>query len=231
MRSNERSSEAETRTYTEQDVIAKYGRGLPTYRKIRRQTGYKRTFDKTDRAEMDAVRDWLVHDNGFLRLVDTYACYCRILANRGYGSVDDIQTIRSDHPGLVARLADNVAKFEVSYVWHDLLDSTHAIMHGEGGDGYWPFLDKAYLDISNMTVGKAIINLDEVWAVVYGTLKALIDKFVERERQMKGYSCYYCDRCGAAIYDGRQARFDPYENLLHCATCAKVCYHWKGRRK
>lgn len=220
----------EKRLYTEQDVIAKYGRGLPQYRKIRRQTGYKRTFDKTDRAELKAVQDWLVEDDEFRGLVDIYACYCRILTRRGYGSSIDRSLVIGDHPGLVEKLCLNFAKCETEYIWHDLLDSTRAIMTGDGGDGYWPFLDKAYLDISNMTVGKAIINLDEVWAVVNGTLKEFTDKCAEREACFKNSSCLRCDRCDAPIYDGKDARFDPYENLLHCKTCAKDCTHWNGHR-
>lgn len=231
MQPDKAGAQPEKRFYTEQDVIAKYGRGLPTYRKIRRQTGYRRTFDKTDRAEMAAVRSWLSGDTGFRRLVDVYACYCRILADRGYGSSADRDLVLMDHTALVDRLVLNFAKCETEYVWHDLLSSARAIMRGDDGDGYWPFLDKEYLDIPHMKVGKAIINLDEVWAVVYGVLKEFTDTCAEREACVKNSFCLRCDRCNAPIYDGKDARFDPYENLLHCKTCAKGCTHWKGLRK
>ena len=218
--------------YTERDVVEKFGRSLPKYRKIKRQNGYKRMFDKTDRAEMDAVRDWLVHDDEFLRLVDIYASYCRILANRGYGSSDDIMACRSDHPGLVSRLADNFAKCEVEYVWYELIGSASAILTGDGSaDGYWPFLDKAYLDIANMTVGKAIINLDEIWAVVEVTMDEFIQKCASREALAVANTVYTCDRCGAKIYVPSKSRFDHYENLLHCEKCVKECTHWKGHKK
>ena len=50
---------SEKRAYTEADVVARFGRGLPKYRKATKERGYVRSFDKTDRAEMKAVRTGL----------------------------------------------------------------------------------------------------------------------------------------------------------------------------
>lgn len=217
--------------YTEKDVVERFGRGLPAYRKVRRSKDYRRTFDKTDRAEMDAVIGWLVSDDEFRRLVDVYASYCRIAADRGYGSSADRDLVLRDHPGMVERLARNFAKCEVEYIWHDMVCGANEIMTGDGGDGYWPFLDAEYLDIAHMKVGGAIINLDEVWSVVSDTMDEFIRKCAGREAGHHPGSNYVCDRCGAAIYDRQASRFDAYENLLHCQKCAKECTHWKGHRK
>ena len=95
----------------------------------------------------------------------------------------------------------------------------------------WPFLDREYLDISHMKVGKAIINLDEVWAVVDSTMDEFAQKCAEREAGFLKNSSFVCDRCKTRIYSGRRSRFDPYENILHCEKCAKGCTHWKGLKK
>ena len=223
---------SEKRAYTEDAVILRFGRGLPKYRKAAKGRGYVRSFDKTDRAEMKAVQDWLVDDQEFISLVAVYACYCRILALRGYGSSEDRRLVLEDHSGLVGRLCLNFAKCETAYIWYEMLGSANAIMTGDGSaDGYWPFLDKAYLDITNMTVGKAIINLDEVWAVVKVTMDEFIQKCASREALAVANTVYTCDRCGAKIYEPGKSRFDHYENILHCEKCVKECTHWKGHKK
>ena len=223
---------SEKRAYTEADVIERFGRGLPKYRKATKERGYVRSFDKTDRAEMKAVTDWLVEDQEFIQVVDVYACYCRILALRGYGSSEDRRLVLEDHSGLVGRLCLNFAKCETEHIWHDMLGSANAIMTGDGSaDGYWPFLDREYLDISHMKVGKAIINLDEVWAVVDSTMDEFVQKCAEREAGFLKNSSFVCDRCKTRLYSGRLSRFDPYENILHCEKCAKEFAHWKGLKK
>jgi len=198
-----------------------FGVGVPQWRKDRR------LYSREEKLEMDKLVDWICFDHDYLRAFAIYFHYAAILKDRGYGSAKDL-VWDPDWITWHTKVMRNFARNTVEYVYYDMCCDPTTIL-GEGhGDGYWIYLDREYQDITHMKVGDAVLNLDEVWAVVDGILTEWQEKGMERERHHKEHSCYTCDRCGAKIYDKTGTRFDVYENLLHCKECAKLCAdHWK----
>lgn len=211
-------------------VRERFGVSVPRWRKNAkgRVPDYVRSYSKAEMAEMKALEDWICSDREYRKLFDVYFGYCDILNARGFVSGKDCvnRLLPSKWREDVLR---NFAKCQVQYVYHDMCCDPATILGHGSADGYWIYLDREWQDISHMKVGDAILNLDEVWAVVDHTLGEWIDKGLERESHLKTYHSIKCDRCGERIPDYRKGgcRFDAFENLLHCEKCVKECTHWK----
>lgn len=204
---------------------------VPTWRKNPKGKvcDYVRVYSKAEKAEMKALEDWICADKEYRDLFDVYFGYVDILRARGFVSGKDY-VIRFLPAKWHEEVLRNFAESQIRYIYHDMCCDPGTILGKGSADGYWIYLDRRYLDIPNMTVGDAIINLDEVWAVVDGTLREWLDKGLERESHLKQYHSIKCDRCGERILDYKRhsCRFDVFENLLHCEKCVAECTHWKN---
>lgn len=210
-------------------VRKRFGVSVPAWRMTGKGEHYTRVYSKAEKAEMKALVDWLCEDDEYKGLFDVYFGYCAILAARGYAKRDMALTVRP--ADWQARIRRNFAECQAQYIYHDMCCDPKTILGKGSAEGYWIYLDREWLDISHMKVGKAILNLDEVWAVVDHTLDEWIDKGLSRENQFKDSYGVKCDRCGDEIsgYKKADSRFDVFENLLHCPKCAKTCArHWQG---
>ena len=214
-----------------QDQVRKrFGVAVPRWRKNPdgKCPSHVRAYSKAEKAEQAALIDWICKDDSYMGMFAAYFGYCDILQARGYASTRDLVS-QPDAAAWHEKVRRNFAKCQVEYIYHDMCCDPKTILGEGSADGYWIYLDRAWLDISHMKVGKAIINLDEVWAVVEHTLDEWIGKGLERENHFKAHHAIKCDRCGEDIPDYRRSgcRFDMYENLLHCPECVKECTHWR----
>lgn len=212
-------------------VRERFGVSVPAWRKSLRGKvqDYVRSYSKAEKAEMAALVNWLCEDDEYKNLFDVYFGYYAVLSARGYAKRDMELTVRP--ADWKARIRYNFAESQVRYVYHDMCCDPATILGHGSADGYWIYLDREWQDISHMKVGEAILNLDEVWAVVDHTLDDRINAFISRESQFKDAHGMKCDRCGNVIpvYKKSDSRFDVFENLLHCPECAKICVrHWQG---
>jgi len=220
---------------SEKELIAlvkeRFGVGIPQWRKSNTKKGLQydaRAYSKAEKAEQKALIDHICKDDGFLNKFAVYFGYCDILVARGFASSRDLVT-KPDVADWHEKVRRNFAKCQIEAIYHDMCCDPETILGHGSGDGYWIYLDRPYLDICHMKVGNAILNLEEVWAVIDGILDEWDAKCQEREAGAAGdIARYNCDRCGKAIYGyGRSGcRFDVYENLLHCPKCVKECTHW-----
>lgn len=187
-----------------------------------------RIYSKAERIEQAKLVEWLRKDDEFLKKFGVYFGYCDILNARGYASKRDLvtKTNVAEWHELVRR---NFAVCTIGYIYHDMCCDPETILGEGSGDGYWIYLNDTYLDISSMQVGDAILNLDEVWSVVDGSITEWHGKCLEREKHFTIHNGYPCDRCRRTIYDRSGCRFDVYENLLHCKNCVAECSHWSGK--
>lgn len=188
-----------------------------------------RIYSKREKLEQARLVDWLKNDDEYLKLMAIYFGYCDILHARGYADEKDTVS-RIPVADWHEKVRENFVKCLVKFIYHDMCTDPATVLGEGGSDGYWIYLDRKYLDIANMQVGDAILNLDEVWAVVSSNINDWIDKCHERESSFMENDCYRCDRCDSAIYVKDGCRFDVYENLLHCPACVRECDHWKAKR-
>lgn len=210
-------------------VRERFGVSVPTWRMTGKRKDYTRVYSKAEKAEMKALVDWLCGDDEYKALFDVYFGYCAILAARGFAKRDMELAVRP--ADWKARIRRNFAECQVRYVYYEMCCDPATVLGKGSADGYWIYLDREWQDISHMKVGKAILNLDEVWAVVDHTLGDWIDTGLSREKQFKDSYEVTCDRCGNGIsgYKKADSRFDVFENLLHCPECVKTCArHWQG---
>ena len=217
---------------SEKEMIAqikeRFGVGIPQWRTSRTKNGLQydgRVYSKAEKAEQRALIDWVCKDDGFLNLFAVYFGYCDILVARGYASPRDPVT-KPDVADWHEKVRRNFAKCQIEYIYHDMCCDPATILKQGSADGYWIYLDRPWLDICHMKVGNALINLEEVWAVIDHTITEWGEKGTSREDHFKAHSCYTCDRCGKDIIPKSGCRFDVFENLLHCPKCVKECTHW-----
>ena len=211
-------------------VYERFGVAMPKWRKNPNGQcpSHVRVYSKAEKAEQAAIIDYVCKDSEYMKMFALYFSYCDILHARGYTSSKDLVS-RPDVEVWHEKVRRNFTRCQVEAIYHDMCCDPKTVLGEGSADGYWIYLDREWLDVSHLKVGKAVINLEEVWAVIESTIGGWIDRGIERECHFKEHHSIQCDRCGENIpvYLRDGCRFDVYENLLHCPRCVKTCTHWR----
>lgn len=147
----------------------------PRERKVDPETGMCQ-FLPCERREIRAVVRDILDDRGDAGRDELWQYWRLIPFEEGYAS-----TRRKEYEDWVLDEVENMW-YDIGRPVFDPSDGTWSCPEG----GWWPYLDRQYLDISWLKVGNAIIDMDEVW----GTLRNMLEEKVRGYRMCPGLALY-----------------------------------------